>query len=224
MGCNCGREKSDQEELILGAQQLLTIAQNPASLYSIFKQYSRGNEIGQADFNKIKDILKISMHPAVFHMLSELKSDENIYPLDVLATLCVFVSISPVSEKANIFFKIFQENQSEDLEKARVRKLFSTILDISTVHLPKLVLEKDEKMKKYLLKLSDYQDKYLDIIMDTITFQGGKLEKKNFCEFLSKEEHAYLTDPSQLRKEITELADKDEIYRTGTSDQNITFT
>ena len=148
------------------------------------------------------------------------KSVKNTYPLKPLSVIGILLGKGSAVSKAGVLFDVINENKADEVSLASIEKLFLIILDISLIHLPKLVVDKKLNLVSYLLRLLDYKEQYLGAIIIRIPFSDNKISRAVFCECFENRNNAKLLTPSYNRKQINYLADRNEINFTDSSEND----
>lgn len=189
MGCSDSKEDLTPEEIAIinGELRLLYQQYTVTDVDLVYRKYSKG---GQVNLNQWKDIsnkLKIAIYtspvaPEIQALFDSLKTD-NLYSLQDLLVLSIYLSIGTSQDKARLLFEAYDDSDDKLLSKSDLQKLSGFIIEIAVEKTHPLVRSNDlneitpEDLTKFIQKLRPVKNKGKQELLKV--FMGGDISQQS---------------------------------------------
>lgn len=212
MGCACVRESIPKEEeaITLMESQLEYFKNSCIQVDHIIRKYSNSSTINQSQWADICDHLELKtennlVSPKVEEFYASLKLPNGDFELKTVLVLGIFLSNGMSRQKARLLFEIYDEKNSDSLDKSQVSELLDKIKEVIIEKIPILVHNStnppcsSQNVIFYSRKLSKAFNFGKNKLMEMIFGDQSQVNVRDFAILFDNEENGRILAPYGFR-------------------------
>lgn len=212
MGCTCVRESIPKEEeaITLMESQLEYFKNSCIQVDHIIRKYSTTSIINPSQWADICDHLELKtennlVSPKVEDFYASIKLPNGDFELKTLLILGIFLSNGMSRQKARLLFEIYDEKNSDFLDKSQISELLDKIKGIIVDKLPILVHNStnppssSQNVIRYSQKVSRAFNFGKGKLMEMIFGDKSQVNVRDFAILFDNEENGRILAPYGFR-------------------------